>query len=114
MRRVISAYTLSVLLCCGAFAQVFGNLNGSVVDPTGAAVPAAKVDLYLSGGHAPVISVQTNESGEFHITSLRPATYDIRVQSAGFTDRTVANVVIDPARDNTVPPIRLELASATQ
>ncbi|MFN7992102.1 MAG: TonB-dependent receptor [Bryobacteraceae bacterium] len=114
MRRVISAYALSVFLCCGAFAQVFGNLNGLVVDPTGAAIPGSKVDLYLAGGQAPVISVQTNESGEFHITSLRPATYDIRVQSGGFTDRTIANVVIDPARDNTVPPIRLELASATQ
>ncbi len=111
MRKITALFLFAVT---GVFGQALGRLSGTVVDPSGTAVAGAKVDLYIAGGQTPVISVQTTAEGEFHVPSLRAAEYEIRVESPGFTRATVAHVSVDPANDNTVAPIRLELASASQ
>ena len=45
------------------FAQVNGRIAGSVVDPTGAAVPNATVEVKLPGGAQAILASKTNEAG---------------------------------------------------
>ena len=53
----LSAYIIAVTLSLPA--QVTSRLTGSVVDPTGAAVAGAIVDVQLQGGTKPVASMPT-------------------------------------------------------
>src|SRR5690349_1013934 len=114
MRQVTCVGLLCLLLASNAFAQALGGLSGTVVDPSGAAIPGAKVQLFLPGGKSPITTTESGPAGEFRIPSLRPTTYEIRVENAGFNGASLANVVVDPARDTTLQPIQLEVASATQ
>ncbi|HET9318474.1 MAG TPA: carboxypeptidase-like regulatory domain-containing protein, partial [Bryobacteraceae bacterium] len=105
---------LCLLIASNALAQGLGGLSGTVVDPSGAAIPGAKVELFLPGGKTPITTTESGSAGEFRIPSLRPTTYEIRVENTGFNGAKLANVVVDPARDTSLPPIRLEVASTTQ
>jgi hypothetical protein len=96
------------------FAQVEGRLTGSVVDPSGANVADATVNLFLPGGKAPVVFKRTTQDGIFDFTSVRPDTYRLEVRAAGFTGYVQENVVIDPARQTSLAPIHLALQTATQ
>jgi len=57
-------------------AQDTGRLSGTVVDPTGSAVPGARVELYLAGGQSPVLSTVTTTEGRFSLIGIRTGTYD--------------------------------------
>ncbi len=55
MRLRAATHAISVITLAGyLLAQATSRLTGSVVDPTGAAVPAATVDLFLPSGSRPV------------------------------------------------------------
>ena len=114
MQKFACLVVISVLFASCIFAQAVGSLSGTVIDPSGAAIPAVKLQLYLAGGSAPIISTTTGPAGEFHLSSLRATTYELRVVNAGFTSASVTNIAIDPARDTNLHAIRLELASTTQ
>jgi len=114
MRNFAALAVVSLLVTSSALAQAVGGIAGTVIDPSGAPIPGAKVDLYLTGGQTPVISTVTTSAGEFHIASLRAAVYDIKVERAGFNPVAVARIGVDPASETSVPPIKLELASTRQ
>lgn len=94
-------------------AQVTGRLTGSVLDSSGAAVPGATIDLLLPGGKRPVLTAKTNAEGLFHLTGVRPESYDLTVSSQGFVTAVVRGVKVDPARETVAPPVKLEVASVT-
>src|SRR3982074_470700 len=96
---VIGVYAPASLL-----AEFTGQMNGNVADPADAAVNNANVKVYLSGGKKAVVEASTNASGFFNVPSLRPDTYDIEVQAAGFATARVNGIQVDPARAVTVPP----------
>ncbi len=77
-----------------AFAQSLtsGDISGHVTDPTGAAIPGAKVVLKNQGTGATYTST-TNATGGYHTALLQPGQYTITVSGAGFqTTTTTANV----------------------
>ena len=55
-------------------------------------LPAALKKAYADG-KTPILSIETTPNGEFSIASLRPTTYDIRVEEAGFNSAVVSGVV---------------------
>ncbi|MEO8027911.1 MAG: carboxypeptidase-like regulatory domain-containing protein, partial [Bryobacteraceae bacterium] len=97
-----------------AFGQVAGGLKGSVVDATGASVPGAKVNLLLPGGKAAILSTETNASGLFDFTAVRPDLYVLEIEHAGFAKTSMQNLKIDPVRVTELSPIRLEIVSTSQ
>jgi hypothetical protein len=97
-----------------SFGQVSGRVSGSVVDPSGASIADATVNLYLTGGKAPVLSTHTTSEGIFDFTAVRPDSYRLVVQAKGFSDYAQTNVTVDPARQTSLAPIRMEVQSATQ
>ncbi len=95
-------------------AQFSGRVTGTVVDSSGAAVPAADVELYVAGGKKAVLTVKTSADGAFHFIGVRPSDYDLSVMAKGFITATVRNLSVDAARETDVAQIKLQLASVTQ
>ncbi len=97
-----------------ALAQFSGRVTGTVMDSSGAAIPGAKVDLYIAGGQKPVLSVTTSAEGLFHFIGVRPADYDLTVESTGFVKAGIRGITVDAARETDVPAIKLALAAVKQ
>ena len=77
---LVALLALSVI---ALFAQEFrGTIGGTVTDPTGAAVPGAKVVAteIRTGTKSPTVS---DSSGQYAIPFLAPGDYQISAQSRG-------------------------------
>lgn len=87
-------------------------LTGMVVDPSGRAVPGAKVMLRNS---ATLVerSVPTNSEGTFEIPALPPGVYSLRVSAPGFRLVTVEALTVEVARI-LVQDVRLDLGDISQ
>jgi hypothetical protein len=64
-------------------AQGFGNIVGTVKDPSGAVIPGAKVTA-TEAGKGFARSAVTDASGYYVIGSLRPADYNLTIEATGF------------------------------
>jgi hypothetical protein len=62
---------------------VFGSVAGTVTDPSGAAVPNAKVTV-ASQAKGTIDQATSNESGNYTVTHLIPDLYTIRIEAQGF------------------------------
>jgi hypothetical protein len=102
------------LLAISCLAQVTGRLTGSVTDTSGAPMPNARVEMRLKGSSKAALSTVTTAEGLFTFAGIRPESYDVVVVAQGFLNYTLRGVKIDPARENSLPPIKLELAAVTQ
>jgi hypothetical protein len=73
--------------------STFGSITGSVTDPSGGAVPGAKVTIIN-----PVTSSQqqvtTDAAGAFNAADLQPGTYDVVVDAKGFTTQRRTGIVV--------------------
>jgi hypothetical protein len=75
---------LGILWVPGAFGQaVYGSILGTISDPSGAAVNAAKVTVTSQTKNVST-ETTTNESGNYSVTHLIPDVYTIRVEGSGF------------------------------
>src|SRR5258708_6507538 len=78
------------ILICGLMvaalplcAQNYGEINGTVTDPTGAIIAGATVTVTNTATNI-VRTVQTNASGNYTVPFLVPGLYDVRAEQAGF------------------------------
>src|SRR5579872_664719 len=106
-RRVVLCvvFILTALTCCqpGAAQQTLGSINGTVVDPSGAAVPNATVTATdPSIGVKRTTSTQSN--GFYQLFNLPVGTYTVQVTHAGFDTTTVKGVAVREASASTVNP----------
>ena len=77
-----------------ALAQVArGNINGVVVDSSGARVPGAAVAITESQT-ALTRTLTTNEAGEFNAPLLSVGTYSISVEQQGFKRKVVTGITL--------------------
>src|SRR3989441_4475570 len=84
-----------LLVALGAFAQVQnGQFSGTVTDPSGAAIPNAKVTVTNTGTNLSV-STTTNQSGLYVAKELPVGTYKITAEAKGFKTITNNNVVLN-------------------
>jgi Carboxypeptidase regulatory-like domain len=97
--RPISAIAMgftALILLSGSFAGAqlsSATINGVVVDPSGAAIPGAKVTLRgVANGEAR--DTLTNQSGNYVFVSVEPGSYDIEVAKQGFNTATQNTVTL--------------------
>jgi hypothetical protein len=82
-RQLVSGLALLGLLAVDAAAQESGQILGAVHDQTGALVPGVKVTAKEAGtGLARTAS--TGAGGDYVLPNLRPTTYIITAEAAGF------------------------------
>ncbi len=82
---------LFALTAAGLFAQGTSSLRGTIVDPSKAAVPSAKVTISdKETGQARSVLTLTN--GEYQFAQFRPGTYSVLVEAPGFASTRVPEV----------------------
>jgi hypothetical protein len=108
---LLRSSVIALILSSFANAQTNGRITGSVVDPSGAPIPRATVNLLLHGGMRPLLATTTTSGGLLVLESVRPELYDLAVEASGFVPYKLANVKVDPARTTDLIPIKLALAT---
>jgi len=115
MRILASALVLAALaaLPCLASAQaLYGTLNGTVTDKTGAVVPNVGITV-TSQDTGAVRTTTTGAQGDYLVPNLLPGTYTISLQSPGFAGFTQKNILIEVNRQARIE-ITLQPAGTTQ
>lgn len=82
-RQGLLALSLAVFAMGPAWSQDTATLTGTITDPTGAVVAAAKVTAVNTANNFES-TTESNAEGLWRITFLRPGTYRITVESTGF------------------------------
>src|ERR1700681_5048128 len=97
-RSILFATVLAMAFCLAApFAgaqSTGGRIRGTVIDASGAAVPAANVTLINEANHA-TREVQSGASGEYIFLEVPVGTYEIDVLSQGFKKYTRKGIVLN-------------------
>jgi hypothetical protein len=104
---------LCLLVPLAAYAQdASGSISGMVVDPAGAAVAGARVELTNVATNVHV-TVATNESGNYSMPFLRPGVYRVVASHEGFQKavRERAELVVG---DRVQVDFHLQLGSVTE
>ena len=104
--------TLLVWLANPSFSQdPTGTLEGSITDPSAAAIPAASVTVRNS--QTGFQAKQTaGHKGEFHFSYLPVGTYSLHVTAKGFAAFDAPDLRIDVDRTINIP-VRLAIATST-
>ena len=71
-----------------------GQFSGTVTDPTGAAVPGAKITIVNQATNLSVTTT-TNQSGSYDVKELPVGTYKITIEAAGFKTFTDIGVALN-------------------
>ena len=78
-----SAALLFASTPCASAQAVFGQILGTVTDPTGAAIPNATITV-TDVAKGTTVTLTSNASGEFTVEHLIPDTYTVKVSAPGF------------------------------
>jgi hypothetical protein len=89
-----------------------GQVSGTIVDPTGAAVAGAKVQLIH------VLTKNTREfasepNGDFVFTNLLPGDYNLAVEQPGFRTYQQNNIVVSQSERVDLHQIKLEIGTVS-
>jgi hypothetical protein len=88
--------TLIVLLCAlTAMAQIQnGQFAGTVTDPSGAAVPNAKITM-TNAATGLSVTATSNGTGAYQVSELPPGTYKVTIEAAGFKTYSDSGVTLN-------------------
>ncbi len=115
VRNFIISLTLCLLMAGGmAKAQgvgASGDIKGSVSDPTGAVLANATVTV-TDAEKGVKRSASTDSSGQYQVTGLLPATYQVSAQISGFDTELHKGIVVNIGQ-TTVVDFHLKVATAT-
>ena len=97
MLRILTRLLVITLLVAGALlAQTDrATLRGTVTDPTGLVVPNAQVIIEEVGTNIEARRLTTDENGNYEVPALKPGTYRVKVDSAGFRSFIADAVLLD-------------------
>lgn len=114
--RFLAAVGVSLLaLVCSQrplWAQATTSLRGVVTDPSGAAIPGARVTLVQTATNT-VRTTTTGNDGAYAFTELQPGDYTLTIEAEGFRkyeQRNLTLLVNLPATVN----VRMQLGALTQ
>jgi len=72
---------------------VTAGFTGVVTDPSGAAIPGAKVTA-TDTARGTTYTTETNSAGVYNLPQLLPSTYTVKVEAQGFTTATRAGITL--------------------
>jgi len=101
LRSLAVLFLLAVTMNCALWAQGLGTIVGTVTDPTGAIVPAAKVKI-TDEATTQARDGTTNAQGYYVFPSLRPSTYTVSVDASGFAPTIIKSVKLQADESVTV------------
>ncbi len=108
---LIAALAIALLLPSLMWGQATistGNINGTITDPTGAAVAGAKVTITRIDTGV-TTNVVTNSSGFYNSGSITPGDYSVKVEAKGFESGETQ--VVAKIGNNSVADFKLKVGS---
>jgi len=109
--RFLLALILTCLLTIPVLADLTGDIQGTVLDSSGAIIAAAKVTIKnLSTGA--VRTVVTDEAGEYSAPQMPIGTYQVTIEKDGFKASTVSALVRSGEKSRV--DARLEIGNVTE
>jgi Carboxypeptidase regulatory-like domain len=93
---LISAWCIAVLVCSSVslWAAANGSLSGTLVDPSGAVVPGAKVTVVNTALKSEYKAI-SNGRGFYSFPTLPVGHYDLAIEATGFKTQKKTNLTID-------------------
>ena len=91
---------------------LYGNIAGTVLDDSGAAIPGATVTV-TNEANGLQISGVTDESGAYAIRNLQPGTYTVRASLQGFKEYVQTGVPVNQ-NDTSRIDAKLEVGALTE
>ena len=110
--RVVSILTCMLLLALGTHAQYRAGIQGTVLDPQGAAVSDARVTV-MAKETGISQEATTDDSGVYSVTRLAPGLYTVTVEKAGFKKKVLDDFQIKPEQTNSLD-ISLEIGQVSE
>ncbi len=115
MQRILPL--IAILLLLAGAAQLAaqesrGTIVGTVIDPTGAVVPAASVQV-VNVAMGTKLALSTNEAGVFQAAYLIPGAYNVTIEAPGFR-RIVREGVEVRVNDRLALSFTLEVGAAAE
>lgn len=112
--RMFRLVSILFLVSLGLFAQSLttGALAGTVTDPTGAAIPGAKVTI-TSQATGAVHSTETQINGGYLLPLLQPGQYTVTVEKTGFQTSKQGNIAIAVSTTGALN-FKMQLGSSSQ
>ncbi|HUB80003.1 MAG TPA: carboxypeptidase-like regulatory domain-containing protein [Bryobacteraceae bacterium] len=87
---------LTAFVATGVYAQdISGTIEGSVLDPTGAVVPQAKITITNTDRSQVVRTVNSNDSGVYSAPFLPIGHYSVKVEANGFKTDERSGIVLN-------------------
>src|SRR5580765_6506145 len=90
----ITAFAVLFVHACAA-QNITGTIEGTVLDPSGSAVPKAKVTVSNTDRNQVVSTTITDNSGVYSATLLPIGNYSIKVEVAGFKTNNRSGIVLN-------------------
>ena len=115
MKTAVGALALCVL-ASGALLiaqDITGIIEGTVLDPSGAAVPKAKVTVTNTDRNQVVGNVTTDTSGSYSATFLSVGNYSVKVEASGFKTNTRSGIVLN-ANDTLKINMTMQVGATTE
>ncbi|MGA8578673.1 MAG: carboxypeptidase regulatory-like domain-containing protein, partial [Bryobacteraceae bacterium] len=110
---VLALALVVLLLPCAVNAQVlYGSLTGNVTDPTGAAIPGAKVEAVNTGTGVHNEAV-TDEHGIYRFNNIQAGLYTVTVTAKAFTTVVETSVQVSNDEIRRVD-VQLQIAKTTE
>ncbi len=110
--RLVSVSLVAAFATVAAWAQFSAGIQGTVTDPSGAAVPGATVTVTNKLTKVARTTTTTN-TGVYAVSGLTPGDYTVRVEKKGFKVGMLDDVVI--ASEGTQSAnVQLEVGAATE
>jgi Carboxypeptidase regulatory-like domain len=85
-----------------------GNINGTITDPSGAAVPGAKVTITRTDTGVATVAT-TNASGFYNSGSITPGNYSVKAEAKGFA--TAETNVLVQIGNNSAVNLKLQVGA---
>jgi len=107
----VRLFLIMLFLAGSARGQFTGNIQGTVVDQSGAVVAQAKVDLVNTVTQVSA-STTTDASGSYRFLSLAPGSYRITVEAKGFSKSETSFTL--ETNENLNLPMSVKVGAATE
>jgi hypothetical protein len=106
---------LSVLLWCPVYGQSEATITGAVTDPSGAAVPGAKLSLTNQATTAVIATQTSDSSGDFSFQAVpAPGAYTISVRAGGFAALDQKDIVVTAGERRALGALHLVVGNTSE
>ena len=93
--------------------DISGSIGGTILDPSGATVPNAKVSITNTDRNQIVRTITTDSTGSYSVPYIPVGNYSVKVEAGGFKTEERTKIVVNVSDDLRIN-IRLQVGSASE